>query len=140
VLPLQVQPSEHAAAVFPCEIAYAVHASSAVTEVNVFSGLQSKNDCPAPSLCVVWQFAPQQAGVAHSHPSASVPLPELQSEWPAVQVYEHALPLQLAPDAFVVLQTTPQALQLVVVLVGVSQPSVSGGVPALQSPHPDAQM
>jgi hypothetical protein len=44
------------------------------------------------------------------------------------------VPLQPVAEACVALQTTPQALQLLVELVGVSQPSVSGGVPLLQSP------
>jgi hypothetical protein len=65
---------------------------------------------------VVWQLEPQQAGVAHSHPSVSGAVPLLQSDVPAWHVYEHVVPLQLALDALVVVQLSPHAVQLLVVL------------------------
>ena len=43
------------------------------------------------------------------------------------------MPLQLSAEAPVSLQVTPQPPQLLVVFVFVSQPSVSGAVPELQS-------
>ncbi len=60
----------------------------------------------------------------------------LQSEWFELQVYEHVVPLQLSVDAFVGVQAMPHPVQFVVVLVGVSHPSVSGATLALQSPQP----
>jgi hypothetical protein len=39
----------------------------------------------------------------------------LQSDAPALHVYEHVVPLQLAAEALVVLHLTPHALQLLVV-------------------------
>ena len=39
----------------------------------------------------------------------------LQAEYPGEQVYEHVEPLQLSVVAFAVLQTSPQALQSLVV-------------------------
>lgn len=65
---------------------------------------------------MVWHAVPQQPGVAHSHPSVSTPVFLLQSEVPALQVYEHFVPLQLADEALVRLHLTPQALQSCVVL------------------------
>ncbi len=65
---------------------------------------------------MVWQPVPQQAGVAHSQPSVSGAVALLQSEVPALQVYEQVDPLQLAADALVVWQTSPQALQSATVL------------------------
>jgi hypothetical protein len=75
-----------------------------------------------PLLWVVWQAAPQHDGVAHSHPSVSGVVPLLQSEAPALQVYEHVVPLQLAADALVVVHLSPQALQLLVVSSSVHVP------------------
>lgn len=68
---------------------------------------------------MVWQPVPQHAGVAHSHPSTSGAVPLLQSEEPALQVYEQLDPLQLAAEALVRLHLLPQALQLLVVLSSV---------------------
>jgi hypothetical protein len=62
---------------------------------------------------------PQHAGVAHSHPSVSGAVPLLQSEAPALQVYEQLVPLQVEADAFVRLQVLPP--QLFVVLRAVTQ-------------------
>jgi hypothetical protein len=56
----------------------------------------------------------------------------LQSDAPALQVYEQVVPLQLAPDALTVLHTLPQAAQLLVVwsVVQVAPQSVSRHVHA----------
>jgi hypothetical protein len=74
-----------------------------------------------PSAWVVWQDAPQHAGVAHSHPFVFGAV-VLQSENPALQEYEHVVPLQLALEAPARLHASPQALQLVVVLSSVHVP------------------
>ena len=73
-------------------------------------------------MCVVSHAVPQHAGVAHSQPSVSGAVPVLQSEAPALHVYEHFVPLQLAADAFVRLHLSPQALQLFVVFRSVQMP------------------
>jgi hypothetical protein len=75
----------------------------------------------------------QQLGPAHSQPSVSGAVAALQSEKFAEHVYVHEVPVQESAVALVAWQTTLQPPQLVVVLVAVSQPSVSGGVLALQS-------
>lgn len=49
--------------------------------------------------------------MAHSQPSVSTPVPALQSVVPALHVYEHLVPLQLAADALVRLHTFPHAAQ-----------------------------
>jgi hypothetical protein len=81
---------------------------------------------------VVWQPVPQQAGVLHSHPSVFGAVAELQSADPALHVYEHVAPLQVADCAFVRLHLSPHALQLFVVLseVHVEPHSVSAHVQA----------
>jgi hypothetical protein len=96
-----------------------VHASTADGSVWVLSGLQSLKFWPRPSPWVVWQPVPQQPGVAHSQPSVSGAVAWLQSEAPALQVYEHDVPLQLAADAFVRVHLSPHALQLLVVFSSV---------------------
>jgi hypothetical protein len=73
-------------------------------------------------MWVVSQLAPQQAGVAHSQPSRSGAVPLLQSDAPALHVYEHAVPLQLSADALVAVHESPHALQLLVVLSSVQVP------------------
>lgn len=94
-------------------------------------------------MCVVWHGAPvfvppaQHEGVAHSQPSVSGGEPALQSEWFASHVYEQLSPLHAAAVALFGVHTSPHALQLLVVLVGVSQPSVFGAV-VVQSAQPDA--
>jgi hypothetical protein len=87
--------------------------------------------------CVVWQPDPQHPGVAHSHPSVSGAVAKLQSAWFAMHVYEQVVPLQLSAVALAGLQVTPHPPQLLVVVVGVEQPAVLGGV-GLQLAHPVA--
>lgn len=58
----------------------AVHAACACDWLSVPAALQSKKFWPTPSLCVVWQLAPQHAGVEHSHPSVFGADPALQSD------------------------------------------------------------
>jgi hypothetical protein len=94
----------------------------------------------APMLCSVSHVCPQAPHVVVepvnvSHPSASGAV-VLQSAQPVAQPeYSHVVPLQVAPVLCIVSHEAPQALQLVVVLVAVSQPSVSGAV-FVQSAHP----
>jgi hypothetical protein len=79
-----------------------------------------------------------EVDVLVSHPSVLAPS-FTQSPKLALQVYEHAVPLQLAAEALVRLHTTPHPPQLDVVVVCVSQPSVLA--PAfLQSPKPASQV
>jgi hypothetical protein len=74
-----------------------------------------------------------------SQPSASGAV-VLQSAQPGAHPeYSHVVPLHAAPVLCVVSHVTPQPLQLVVVFVCVSQPSVSGAV-LVQSAHPGEQL
>ncbi len=83
---------------------------------------------------------PQHAGavleVAHSQPSVSGAVAWLQSMKPVSQVYEHVVPLQAGLVALVGLQTSPQALQLLVVVSVVQVPpqvvAVQEHAPAVQ--------
>jgi hypothetical protein len=68
-----------------------------------------------------------------SQPSVSGGVPLLQSPKPTLHVYEQVVPLHVGAEALFGVQTLPQPAQLLVVVVGVSQPSVSGGVALLQS-------
>jgi hypothetical protein len=92
-----------------------------------------------PLACDVWQLVPQQPVPlpVHSHPSVSGAVAELQSNFPELHVYVHVAPVH-AGVPVVVLHALPQALQFVVELSCVSQPSLSGAV-FLQSPQPEAQ-
>jgi hypothetical protein len=73
----------------------------------------------------------QQVGVWHSQPPVFGAV-VLQLEYPAEHVYEHAVPEQVAPVLFSVLQAAPHPPQLAVVVVGVSHP-LAFGAPASQS-------
>ena len=87
-------------------------------------------------MCVVWHELPQQLGVAHAHPPVFA-FAVLQSENPGAQVYWQADPEQLTLVAFVGEHTSPNALQLLVVVRSVQvlpqvvSPQVQ--LPALQS-------
>jgi hypothetical protein len=116
---------------------YAAQASCACDWLWLPEPLQSKKFWPTPLLCVVWQPVPQQPGLAHSQPSVSGALPELQSVRPLLQAYEHFVPLQLGWPVLL-LQVTPQSPQFEVEFSGVSQPFVSGAV-VVQSLKPAAQ-
>jgi hypothetical protein len=72
-----------------------------------------------------------------SHPSVLAPA-FTQSPKLALQVYEHAVPLQLAALAFVSVHTLPQPPQFDVVVVSVSHPLRSGAA-LLQSARPALQ-
>ena len=97
----------------------------ASTTLGLLSSLQSKKVWPAPFECAVWQ-APmgQHPGVAHSQPSVSGAMPALQSVSPALHLYEHVAPLQLAGPVFV-LHFAPHPPQLVVDESDDSHPLVS---------------
>jgi hypothetical protein len=86
--------------------------------------------------------APQLVGdlTDDSHPSVSGAV-FVQSRYPGAQpVYWHVVPaLHVAPRLVCVSQAAPHALQLLVVLSGVEQPLVLGGV-VLQSPQPVWQL
>ena len=72
-----------------------------------------------------------------SQPSVSGGVSLLQSAWFALHVYWQVVPVHVAPAVPAEpggAHAVPHALQWLVVLSGVSQPSVSGGVVALQSP------
>ena len=88
------------------------------------------------------QAVPQQAvagaPVMHSHPSVSAPTEALQSVRPALQTYVHEAPVHDGVP-LVMLHATPHAPQLVVVVVEVSHPLVSGAA-VLQSAKPGAQL
>jgi hypothetical protein len=94
----------------------------------------------APRLWTVSHVCPHAPQVVVlpvkvSQPSASGAA-VLQSAQPVAHPeYSHVVPLHVAPVLCVVSQVAPQALQLIVVLVAVSQPSVSGAV-LVQSAHP----
>jgi hypothetical protein len=83
------------------------------------------------------QLAVVLVGVSHPFVSGAV---ALQSANPGSHpVYVQLDPLHAAPVLWAVSHVSPHALQFVVVLVGVSQPSVSGGV-LLQSSQPGLQL
>jgi hypothetical protein len=71
---------------------------------------------------VVWQPVPQHPGVTHSQPSVSGAVPLLQSDDPALHVYEQVVPLQDAADAWVRVHWFPQAPQLAVLLSLTQEP------------------
>jgi hypothetical protein len=74
-----------------------------------------------------------------SHPSV-FGAPVLQSAKPGLQlVYLHVVPSQLAPFECSASHLFPHPAQLVMVFVGVSQPSRSGAV-VTQSPKPALQV
>jgi hypothetical protein len=87
----------------------------------------------APTLCVVSHVSPQAPQfmappVAVSQPSTSGAA-VMQSAKPMEQpVYWHVVPLHAAPMLWTVSHVAPHAAQLVMVLVAVSQPFVSGAV------------
>jgi hypothetical protein len=89
--------------------------------------LQSKKLWPMPFECLVWQFPLQHPGVAHSHPSVSGAVAALQSMRPALHLYEHVVPSQLAGPVFV-LHAFLHAPQVAIEKSDDSQPLVSGGV------------
>ena len=97
----------------------------------------------APTLCMVSHVSPHAPQfmappVAVSHPSRSGAA-VLQSAKPMEQpVYWHVVPLQAAPMLCSVSHVAPQAAQLVMVLVAVSQPFRSGA-DGSQSANPMAQ-
>ena len=70
---------------------------------------------------MVSQAVPQQPGVAHVHPPV-FGAPLLQLAYPGLHVYEHVVPLQVAAEALVSVQASPQALQLLVVFSCVHVP------------------
>jgi hypothetical protein len=80
-----------------------------------------------PLVWTSWHAVPQQAGVWHSQPVVFEP-DVLQFEYAAdEQVYPHAVPLvQFAVATLSVPHATPQPPQLVVVVIGVSQPLLFG--------------
>lgn len=86
---------------------------------------------PIPLACVVSHFAPQHPGVAHSHPSVSGAVAALQSLEPALHLYEHVVPLQLAGPVFVS-QAFAHPPHVAVEASDVSHPFAFGGV-VLQS-------
>ena len=74
---------------------------------------QSKKLLPTPFECVVWHCPPlQHPGVAHSQPSVSGAMAALQSMRPALHLYEHVVPLQLAGPVFVLHAAFSHAPQL----------------------------
>jgi hypothetical protein len=77
------------------------HAAVACAALCVGTGLQSKNELPMPLEWVLWHEVPQHAGVAHSQPSVSGAVAPLQSMRPALQLYVHEVPLQLAAPVVV---------------------------------------
>ena len=91
-----------------------------------------------PFACVVWHLAPQHAGVAHSQPSVSGAVAALQSLRPALHLYEHVFPLQLAAPVFVLHAALLHAPHVAVEKRDDSQPFVSGAVVS-QSANPVAQ-
>jgi hypothetical protein len=94
----------------------------------------------APVLWVVSQVRPHAlqfdvVSVCVSQPSESGAV-LVQSAQPGLQpVYLQVVPSQVAPTLCVVSHVTPHALQLLIVFVLVSQPSVSGAV-LVQSAQP----
>jgi hypothetical protein len=99
--------------------------------------LQSKKLWPMPFACLVWHFPLQHPGVAHSQPSVSGAVAALQSMRPALHLYEHVVPSQLAAPVFV-LHALLHAPQVAIEKSEDSQPLVSGGVMS-QSAKPIAQ-
>ena len=99
--------------------------------------MQSKKLSPTPLVCVVWHAPLQHPGVAHSQPSVSGAVAALQSLSPALHLYEHVVPLQLAAPVFV-LHAALHAPHVAVEESDDSQPSVSGAV-VLQSAQPVTQ-
>lgn len=124
----------------------ALHAERALVawvELMVPRATQSKKFWPSPLLCLVWQLPEQQPGAtgsaSHSQPSVFDPVVELQSARPALQVYAHLPPVVQEGEPVDVLHAVPQPPQLVTEKL-VSQPSVFGAVPELQSSFPAAQL
>ncbi len=74
-----------------------------------------------------------------SHPFVSGAVLVQSLKFGAHDVYEHVVPLHVAPLLWVASHAAPHALQLVVVSICVSQPLVSGGV-LLQSSQPGLQL